>query len=55
MKTKYKDKMVSSTEEKVEKKNKRSYAFPKEGIVIQASSLEEAQAELAKRLKGEDK
>jgi len=46
--------MMSSTDKKVEKK-KRSFTFPKEGIVIQASSLEEAQTKLATRLKGEDK
>lgn len=49
-----KNKMMSSTDEKVEKKAKRSYTFPKEGITVKASSLGEAQAELAKRLKGDD-
>ncbi len=49
MKTKYKNKMMSSTDEKVEKKTKRSYTFPKEGITIKADSLEEAQKELEKR------
>ena len=49
-----KNNMIGSTDEKVEKKNKRSFTFPSKGIVIKADSLEEAQAILAKRLKGED-
>ena len=49
-----KNKMMDSTDEKVEKKNKKSYTFPKEGITIKANSLDEAQAILAKRLKGEE-
>ena len=53
------NKMVGSTEstvEKVEKKatKQRSYTFPKEGITIQANSLEEAQAKLAKNPSGDD-
>ncbi|KKM92196.1 hypothetical protein LCGC14_1220840 [marine sediment metagenome] len=49
MKKNYNNKMMSSTDEKVEKKTKRSYTFPKEGITIKADSLEEAQKELEKR------
>ncbi|KKM78982.1 hypothetical protein LCGC14_1354490 [marine sediment metagenome] len=49
-----KDKMMHSTDEKVEKKTKkRSFTFPRDGVVIKANSLEEAQAIYAKRLKGE--
>ena len=48
-----KNKMMSSTDEKVEKKDKRSFTFPKEGITIKATSREEAEKELQKRLSGE--